>query len=214
MQSYRCPLGLLALIVAIPALKYLTAGSASLHQGLIIPENIGVFLALEIAPWLLLLTMVGGTSKLGKDVFVLTVLLLCAIPFGKLGTGIDFQMRASITPLAILAFLVALGICAPSRPLSLIGKCCIVALLFMSGQTGFMETRRAFLYLPSPAPLCSLPQVWTQQTGRIAEIETYVVRRSELPQWLLPSGVLSKAILDGQAECWSRPWLVKRGSGP
>lgn len=206
-------MGVLALIVALPALKYLTAGSASLHQGLIIPQNIDVFLALEIVPWVVLLALIGATSKLGKDIFFLTILLCCAIPFGKLGSAIDFQMRASITPLAILAFLVALGLCAPSRPLSLVGKSCIVALLLLSGQTGLMETRRAFLYQPSPAPLCSLPQVWTQQTGRIAEIETYVVRRSELPAWLQPSGVLSKANSKDQPKCWSRPWFVKRGSG-
>lgn len=206
-------MGILAVIVALPALKYLTAGSASLYQGLIIPHNIDAFLALEIAPWLVLLALIGATSKLGKDIFFLTALLCCAIPFGKLGTGIDFQMRASITPLAILAFLVALGLCAPGRPLSLVGKSGIAALLLLSGQTGLMETRRAFLYQPSPAPLCSLPQVWTQQTGRIAEIETYVVRRSELPAWLQPSGVLSKADPKDRQTCWSRPWLVKRGSG-
>lgn len=202
--------GVLALLVAIPALKYLTSGSASLRQGLVLPDDIGIFLALEIAPWIILLTMIGGTSKLGRDMFALTVLLCCAIPFGKLGTGIDFQMRASITPLAILAFLVALGLCTPGRPLSLVGKGFIVCLFFLSAQTGLMETRRAFTYQPAPPPLCSLPQVWNQQTGRIAEIETYIVRRSELPDWLQTSDLVNKASLQDQPNCWSRPWRVKR----
>ena len=201
-------LGVLALIVSLPALAFLTSGSQSLHQGLHLPDNVWLFLFMEIGIWVILLAALGGAFNLGKDIFALTLLLLCAIPFGQLGTGIDFQMRASITPLAVLCFLVAMSLCDPSGRTSILGKALALSLLVISSMTGLMETQRSFRYQASPTPLCNLPQVWTKQSGRIAELETYTTSPANLPQWLHATQWAKKVDEAAPSQCWSRPWFT------
>lgn len=201
-------IGVLALIVSLPALAFLTSGSQSLHQGLHLPDNVWLFLFMEVGVWAILLAALGGAFNLGKDIFALTLLLLCAIPFGQLGTGIDFQMRASITPLAVLSFLVAMSLCESLGRSSLLRIALIFGLLAASSITALTETQRSFRYQASPPPLCNLPQVWTKQSGRIAELETYTTSPAELPQWLQPAQWARKVDEAAPSQCWSRQWFT------
>lgn len=205
-------IGSLGFVIALPALSYLTAGTQALQQGLSSLNPWGAFalLVFEVVPWLWVMIRLGGGGKLGGDILVLTFGLLFLIPFGQVGSGPDFEMRASVPALAILAMMVAMSLCDNPRLKAGGLKLGIIIIICCASVTGLFEVARAFRYAPTPKPQCALPQIWYQQTGRVAELDTYLTRTSHVPSWLRAPGSRSVQVETTTATCWSKPWATPR----
>jgi hypothetical protein len=121
-------------------------------------------------------------------------------------------MRASIPPLAILS---VIGVDAllrawPDAAMRAQARI-LVAVLLVGAATGAMEIRRALIYRPSPPPLCSLPGMWTRQTGLpIAGRSTYMAPIASLPGWMRSDPVALSDPARDPARCWSRNWMMPR----
>jgi hypothetical protein len=154
-------------------------------------------------------------SKLteGRDRLLLWLILACLalMPLYQLGGNSDFQMRASIMPLALLAFLFATWLAQslqqPSNAKAAIGFA--LAILAIGAVTPAFEVRRALTLAPSPEPLCSLVGVWERQQGlMITSNATYFARSAALPGWIAAPPV--RAGLDDPDKCWNRDWGTAR----
>ncbi len=201
-----------AALLAAPALLYLTSAAAAVGFSLQpLPFVIyALFLAIDLLP--LALIALWRPGRFGSGVAVLVVAMLMAIPFGVVGVGQDFVMRASIPALAVLAVIVgdavATAWAAPVRRRA--GLPVMLAVLGIGAVTGGVEIARALRYPPSPPPRCSLPGAWQQQTQRIKPIVSYLAPVAALPPALRPR---DPALIDpgkDPAQCWDYPWPAQR----
>jgi hypothetical protein len=206
-------LAFVATAIALPALAYLKADAAELGSG---ARLIGLLpylflITLEVLPFTLPLLL--ARSMAGPDRAIVWIILACLLltPLYQIGTNSDFQMRASIMPLALLAFFFAQWAAQladswrSSRPALL-----FVTLLVAAGAiTPFKEVQRALIFAPSPEPLCSLAGVWHRQQGlQVAPYASYFARADSLPRILGPVPVLAGT--DDPVRCWSGRWAVPR----
>jgi hypothetical protein len=205
-------LAAMALAVAIGPLLYLRAGSEAVVSRLtnMTPLQYAIVLALEIVPFSVILLMNQRRIGLGNAIPLTTVIFLVLIPLYCIGEAIDFQMRASIVPLAIMAlgiarvFANADGLGRAVRPVA-------VALLVIGACTPAMEIRRALVLGPSPSPACTLVDAWHQQSGEVKPTYAiYFAPLDALPESLRGEPA-SRILPDRGARCWDRPWQTPRG---
>jgi hypothetical protein len=202
-------LAMAALFIALPALAYQQLDAAALSSS---ARNIGLFsyvllMMLEVMPFVVLPLLSKHTDRRDRVLLWLIFACLALMPLYQLGGNSDFQMRASIMPLALLSFLFAKWLTQsveqPAKSRTTIGFA--MALLALGAVTPAFELRRAFMLPPSPKPLCSLAGVWENQQGlMITSNVTYFARISSLPKALGNIPVLA-----GKKDpeiCWDRPW--------
>ena len=191
----------LAVLLAIPALLYLSAGAASVGGGLfpINPAAYFLLLLLEVAPflWPLLRDQDGATDHV--TILIAGVCLLL-MPLWAIGMSNDFQMRASIMPLALVAIAFARW---AGRLESRSWKTWFLVVITLGSVTGMAEIARAFRLAPSPAPHCSLAAVWHRQTGFAVAHDSYFAARDAFPIRIDPRERVSSA---QPTDCWRRPW--------
>jgi hypothetical protein len=95
-------------IAALPGLLYLIVAGDSVGASAV-PVSFAtypIFILLEIGAYLLALRLRPDAGSFGAATAWITVGSLLIIPFGRIGNGMDFAMRASIPALAILAVMV------------------------------------------------------------------------------------------------------------
>lgn len=194
-------LGLIALGLAVPALVYLSADAGSVGGGLRPPTLLGYVLIMlfEVLPFLLAIW--GGRAGHTDRVTILIAgICLFLLPLWTLGVANDFQMRASIMPLAIiaLAFADTLGKAQKRRE-----KMYVLILIALGSVTGVVELSHAFRFDPSPAPLCSLAGAWRQQAITAIPYKSYFAARDDFPIRVTPADRVSSL---NPAQCWARPW--------
>lgn len=200
-------LPLVALGLAAVPIGYLQAdaGHVGFHLGLRDPMLYPIFILLDAVP-LLLVAWLGG--RIGRSGFALVVACLLLFPFIVVGISADFVMRASITPLAILAVLVVdVLIAAPSR--RIVGW--IMAVMFVGALTPARELVRAVRLEPAPIPRCDMPSAWDESYPYFSKA-TYLAPVRTLPRFVDPAGFSTELPLTAQ-HCWSRPWDVPRFGG-
>jgi hypothetical protein len=206
-------LAALALAIALPALFYLQVDASSVGLRLLPtrPFVWALCIALEVLPfaWPLLRDRLSPSSD--RAVILLILSLLLVMPLVQVGVTADFQMRASIMPLALLAIYFAQWLCAllaekPKRAAAI--AYAAVAVLLGAG-TPLLELRRALIHPPSPRPLCSLIGVWYKQDGLIVPYSTYLAPLTKLPRPLRNVPVVLGRSDPG--ECWDRQWDLPLG---
>ena len=200
----------LAVAIAIPVLWYerLDPGAVAMHLKLLRPMAwTGV--AYEMLPLVGLAFSSPWFDR--KDRAILGMIAACVVlmPAWRIGESADFQMRASIMPLALLALAWARALLRgleirprPGRALAVMG-----AILAVGAVTPGLELKRALVAPPSPPPLCSLAGAWRAQSGLIVPFGTYLARQSMLPGRLRGVPVAIRHSDDPQV-CWARPWVV------
>jgi len=206
-------LAALALAVALPALFYLQLDASSVGFRLLPtrPFVWALCVALEVLPfaWPVLRDRLSPASD--RAVILLIVCLLLLMPLVQVGVTADFQMRASIMPLALLSIYFAQWLCAllaeKPRRTAVIAYAAVAVLL--GAATPLLELRRAFIHPPSPRPLCSLIGVWYKQDGLIVPYSTYLAPLSKLPQPLRHVPVVLGRSDPGT--CWDRQWDLPLG---
>lgn len=200
-------LPLIALALAAGPIAYLqtNAGKVGFHPSWPNPALYIVFILLEAMPFLAAVWLSSRGGRLGRGPFALIAACLLLFPFLTIGTSADFVMRASITPLAILALLVAdLLAGGPSRKLA--GWLC--AVLAIGALTPAREILRAVMLDPAPAPACDLLTAWARSFPEYGR-ETYLAPVPSLPPPLRPSGIALESPLIA-SHCWSEPWAMPR----
>ncbi|WP_156028597.1 hypothetical protein [Sphingobium chlorophenolicum] len=195
----------LALALALPALFYLAAGAGSVGGGPL-PPNGGLyilFMMLEVVPFLWLLLR-DRTKGVDRTTILIAGACLLLMPLWKIGANNDFEMRASIMPLALIA--IAFAEWAGRLELRE-EKAWFLVILALGSVTGAAEIARVFRLAPSPAPQCSLAGAWDRQTGFVVPHASYFAVRDAFPFKIHPAERVNSA---QPAHCWDRPWNVSR----
>lgn len=197
---------LFALAIAAPTLWYQHAGAASIRSGPnpVEPLFYMLSLLLEVAPFTLPLLIVG--TRFGKAPLWITTAMLIVAPLWRIGDWVDFQMRVTIVPLCVLAAAVADVLLRDDRPKL---RRALVTMLAIGSLTILSELFPVLTMRASPPPLCSLPGVWTKQTGMVVPNDTYLAPVSALP-------VRPVETVDPRRDphhCWSRYWITPAWTG-
>jgi hypothetical protein len=200
----------MSLALAMPGLVYLVTDTGKMAAGFQWDGVVryAAFVILEVGLYLGLVWAKRGAIDLDKPTFLIVATVLLLVPLYGIGDGEDFMMRASIMPLAILSYFVAQTVTAKDadnrvRPVLLL-------ILLIGAVTGMKEAVRVTGTLPSPPPLCTLIDVWTQQGERISPIGVYVARVASLPWWIRPDAPAIIARTPTGQHCWSRDWATPR----
>ena len=199
-----------AFVIAFGSLIYLRAGSSALVSRMtdMTPSQYVLVLLLEIVPFSLLFLSNWRSIGFGRTIPLIAVASLCFMPLYCIGEAIDFQMRASITPLAIMALGISQILSQPSPALGQARRVAI-GLLAIGAVTPAMEVRRTLFLQPSPEPKCALIDAWHQQSGNIVSPNAYFAPPTALPQ-VLQSTPASRITPDTNVKCWDRPWATPR----
>lgn len=202
-------MAMLALAVALPALFYMQLDAAKLGGGVRnapIAIYVMVF-ALEVAPFIFLPLLNPANTKLERVTLWTIFLCLLVMPFWIIGINSDFQMRASIMPLALLALAFAEWFIRmlEQRPVQNVAIGVALLAIIVGAATPVSELRRALVNGPSPAPQCSLLGVWTKQSGLIAPYATYLANTKSLPGKM--KSIPAIAGTRDPAKCWDRKWV-------
>ena len=194
---------LIAIAVSAPALVYLSTASASVGGGLRVPNLILYVLIIlfEVAPFLfpVLLDRKNGVDRSSLGISAACLLLM---PSWSIGMFNDFQTRASIMPLAILAVAYAdwaTGITAWRKKVS------FGTVIVLGSVTGVIGIANAIRFEPSPVPHCSVSGVWDRQSTLHYPHSSYFAAREAFPFSILPTERVSSANPD---RCWDRPWRM------
>jgi len=132
---------------------------------------------------------------------MLAIGVLLAIPFYRLGANNDFAMRASIMPLALLAFVFA-SIVAQLR-LSDGGRqvAAVVVILVLGCLTPALEIQRALILKPFAISDCNLLTTWS-----LLEPDhwfaNYLARSDRTPAWLVRRDGAAPAMTIEDRSCW------------
>lgn len=197
----------IAILLAIPALLYLSTGAAEVGGGLNPPKAIVyvLLLLLEVVPFLLPVLR-DCDNRIDRPTILIAGACLFLMPSWTIGMFNDFQMRASIMPLAVLALAFADWAGRIDHRHTKIICRVIVAL---GAVTGGIEIANALRLSPSPVPHCSVVGVWDRQIGRSAPYSSYFADRDAFRFRPHPVDRVSTANL---AQCWDHPWRMPIGS--
>jgi hypothetical protein len=194
-----------AVLLSLPSLVYLFGGSSAVGMGI---EKADIskylcFIGLEVLLYIVAILACPERQRFRKSVLTITVLSLLSIPFGKIGTSVDFVMRVSIPALAMLAISTADILVDPNREQSGILRWTQILLLValtIGSVTPLGELARAILYPHSPELTCNYMEVVPNGA------DTYVTKLSQLPALIRPE-VPHVVIARMPERCWRGSWL-------
>jgi len=191
----------LAALAALPGLLYLVvAGDAVGALAVPLPlSSYPMFILLEIGGYVLALRLRPSAGAYGAATAWIVLASLLLIPFGRVGGGMDFAMRASIPALAILAVLIAQiverAVTDPAwRPAGKVALC----VLAIGLATPFGEIARAIAWPRAPVVTCGYYGV---VPGGYA---TYIAQLARFPAIIRPPATLIQP--HDRAPCWQGPW--------
>jgi hypothetical protein len=198
-----------AVAIAIPSLLYLQADAAKLGNSLrdISLASYLFLILLEVIPFILPLLLSKHAGGIDRATMWIILACLLLMPLYQIGTNSDFQMRASIMPLALLAIFFAqwaarlVDYLPDARPALTAG----LVMLAIGSATPLLETARVFRLGPSPKPLCSLIGVWHKQQGlAIPPYASYIASVKALPEFMRTTKVVAGR--NDPAKCWAYDW--------
>ena len=198
---------LIATALTTPALVYLSTNAADMGGGFLPPTALiyTLVMLLEVVPFLL--PVLHDTDNLvDRATALIAGACLFLMPCWSIGLFGDFQMRASIMPLALVALAFADW---ASRIHQRSARRKFLVIVMLGSVTGAVEIAQAFRFAPSPVPHCSLPGVWNRQSTRTAPNAAYFVARDEAGLKVDPVERVSDS---HPASCWDRPWKTPRGA--
>ncbi|WP_157801225.1 hypothetical protein [Sphingobium sp. LB126] len=197
----------IATSLAIPALIYLTTGATAVGSGLNPPKAVVyvLIILLEVMPFLL--PVLRDTDNgIDRTTIIISGACLFLMPSWTIGMFNDFQMRASIMPLALIAIAYGDWACRLDHWRT---KIVFLTIIALGAVTGVIEIANAFRFAPSPVPHCSLTGVWDHQIGLSAPHSSYFADRSAFKFTLNPADRVNSV---NPADCWDHPWQMPIGS--
>ncbi|WP_097092094.1 hypothetical protein [Novosphingobium sp. Chol11] len=192
---------LIATAASAAALVYLSTDSAAVGGGLRPPTAILYLLIMlfEVTPFLL---PVLHDRNNGVDRTSLAIAAVCLflMPSWSIGMFNDFQTRASIMPLAILA--VAYADWA-TRIAGWREKVGFGVVIVLGSFTGVIGIANALRFAPTPIPHCSVAGIWERQSTSHPPHSSYFAARDAFPFSIVAVDRVSSI---HQRQCWDRPW--------
>ena len=192
---------LIATAIAVPALLYLVTDSTSVGGGLRPPNAILyiVIILLEVVPFLLP-TLFDRNNSVDRTSLAIVAVCLFLMPNWAIGMFNDFQTRASIVPLAILA--VAYADWA-TRIVGWREKLSFCVIIVLGSVTGVVGIANALRFAPSPVPRCSVAGVWERQSTLHSSYSSYFAPSDSIPFRVSPVDRVQSIDRD---RCWDRSW--------
>ena len=199
---------MVATALATPTLIYLSIHAVAMGGGLLPPKALVYTLVMlfEVIPFLLPI-LHDRDNVIDHATKLIAATCLFLMPSWSIGTFGDFQMRASIMPLALVAIAFADW---AARLLHRREKAAFMIIVALGSVTGAVEIAQTFRFAPSPAPRCSLAAVWNRQTSRTAPDAAYFVPIDAFRFWVKPVEHVSAAT---PLNCWGYPWRMSLGAG-
>ncbi|QIK79460.1 hypothetical protein G7077_11650 [Sphingomonas piscis] len=199
--------------VALPALFYLQIDAQTVAMRFL-PAALLVWtlcIVLEVLPFVIPLLREPKSTAIDRPVLLLVLALLLLMPLVQIGVSLDFQMRASIMPLAILSILFAQWICLllKQKPIRRTALAYALVAVGLGAVTTMLELRRSIIHPPSPSPLCSLVGVWHKLDNLNVPYSTYLVPLSAMPEGLRYTQVMAGR--SDPQKCWDRRWSTPNG---
>lgn len=198
-----------SLAISLPAFFYLQIDAEKLGVSMRDMSFASYFLLmlLEVLPFLLPVLLVKSSAGGDSTTIWLVFACLLLMPLLQIGVNSDFQMRASIMPLALLSLAFADWLADLSRRTDRMLIAYALATVAIGAVTPALELRRALTFDLSPPPRCSLVGMWEKQRGlMIAPYGQYLAPARSFPDFV-PRPVV-RAGLDDPANCWDRPWVA------
>lgn len=192
---------LIAAAISVPALVYLSTESTAVGGGPRPPNLILYVLIIlfEVMPFLLPV-LLDKNNRVDRPSIAISAVCLFLMPSWSVGIFNDFQTRASIVPLAILAVAFADWATRITHRRERVSFGIIVVLGSTTGAIGIANSLR---FAASPAPRCSLSDVWERQANLYPPHNTYFAGRNAFPFSVSPAARVNPV---SRAQCWDRPW--------
>lgn len=192
---------LIAIAIALPPLLYLTTDATSIGGSLRPPNAILyiMIMLLEVVPFILPVIF-DRSNIVDRPSLAILALCLFLMPNWAIGMFNDFQTRASIVPLAILAVAYAdwaTRITAWREKLSF----CVIIIL--GSVTGVIAMVNAVRFAPSPTPRCSVVDVWERQSTLHSSHSSYFASWDSIP---FPTTAEDRVRNINPDRCWDHPW--------
>lgn len=199
-------------LVSLPGLIYLAAGSVALgiKTFFLSQQRYLTFEIFEVLPFLVAAFLLAVRSRFGGGTLLVVAGTLLLIPHFQIGQNADFQMRASIPALFVLAVITVdalmIAFAKGSSAFAKLVGAGLSVVLAIGSITGWHEVRRAVVNARSPLTECGVHNAWRQDAFAFPDeqIRLYVAPLSAFPAWMRPA---APTIVPVRPErCWDRPW--------
>ena len=201
---------MLAALVAglcfIPIAAYLLVDAQSVpHQWLFFLDGFwivyGLFIVVQIPHAAIVAAFWSRLDAGSKALSVLSITLLLLIPMYRLGMNGDFAMRASIAPLALLAFVFASIVAEMQWRDGILRISAVTAILVLASVTPVLEIQRAFAFHAFAVSNCNLLTTWSQLEP-FRWWASYLARGDKVPEWLFRRESASAPAVAEDRQCW------------
>jgi hypothetical protein len=195
-----------AALCFLPIVAYLGAEAGSVpHSWLVGQDGFWMFYVLFVLiqiPHAAIVALFWRRLDPGsRTLAILAIIPLLLIPFYKLGANNDLAMRASIMPLALLAFVFS-SIVAELQWRDGIGRISAVATIVVLGCfTPAFEIERALALNSFAISNCNLLTAWNHlEPDRW--LANYFARADAMPMWVLPHDRAGTPLAIESRPCW------------
>jgi hypothetical protein len=209
----RIVVACVAALCFLPIVVYLGADARSVpHDWLFLTRGFWVFyvafIAIQIPQAAVVWIRRRELDPELRTLAVLAIALLLLIPFYRLGMNNDFAMRASLTPLALLAFVFA-SIAANLKLGDGIGRvAAVVTIVALSAVTPALEVQRALTVNTFAISDCNLLTTWRYLEAS-TWLSNYLARPDRMPAWLLRRDGAAPAAKIEERQCWpDHPYMA------
>jgi hypothetical protein len=195
-----------AALCFVPIAAYLAADAESVpHLWLVTWDGFwGVYIVFVVVQLPQIVVVALYWRRLDDDqrlIALVALAILLAIPIYRLGSNNDFSMRASILPLALLAFVFA-SIVAQLRWRDGIARIAAVAVILALGSlTPALEIQRALMLNTFAISDCNVLTVWHHLEPN-KWLANYFARADRVPTWLLARGQAQAPTTIEDRQCW------------
>jgi len=195
-----------AALCFLPIAIYLGADAGSVpHRWLVAVPGFWsfyvVFIVIQIPHVAIVASFWSRLDPASRTLSILSILVLLLIPFYRLGANNDFAMRASIMPLALLAFVFG-SIVADMELRDGIRRIAAVAAIIVLGCiTSVLEIQRALMLNSFAISDCNLLTTWNHlEPDRW--LASYFARSDAMPAWLFPHDGIETPVALENRQCW------------
>jgi hypothetical protein len=195
-----------AALCFLPIVSYLGADAGAIPQHWMMGQYgfwmfYVIFILIQLPQAAILASFWRRLDGGSRTITILAVVLLLLIPIYRLGANNDFAMRASIMPLALLAFVFG-SIVAELQWRDGIGRISAVATIVVLGCfTPAFEIERALTLHSFAISDCNLLTAWYHlEPDRW--LANYFARSDTMPMWVLPHDRAGTPLAIESRPCW------------
>ncbi len=199
--SKRLWLGVIAAAAFLPVVYYLTTGASSLSHGImrLSPGLYAAFIVVELPSAFFLVWLWDRVEPSVRGLLIASIAILLILPFFNFGPLNDLEMRASIPPLFILAFVFA-GVALNVRPDEKWPKKAVFWIVSLGAFTPGLEIKNVALERSFAISGCDLLTASLQLDARGAPAN-YVAPVEAAPAGLMRAAPDPASTL-GARPCW------------